>query len=81
MVVDFGFGCHDSACTTQVIFVFYGNHALFNPFESLGVTVSPSAETRNLRPNTHFRGTNKTKFMLIFDYSGLQKGMMAMLER
>ena len=30
---------------------------------------SPSGETRNLRPNTHFRGTNETEFMLIFDYS------------
>ena len=29
-------------------------------------TVSPSAETRNLRPNTDFRGTNETEFMLIF---------------
>ena len=35
------------------------------------VNISPSAETRNLRPNTHFRGTNETEFKLIFDYSGL----------
>lgn len=31
------------------------------------ILLSPSAETRNLRPNTHFRGTNETEFMLIFD--------------
>jgi len=43
--------------------------------------ISASAETRNLRPDTYFRGTNETEFMLIFDYSELQKSMMAMLEQ
>ena len=43
--------------------------------------ISPSADPRNLRSNTHLRGTDKTYFMIIYVFSGLQKGMMAILER